>query len=318
VVIGKQKVDRPINLRGEDMVFMEEDYLVSSDEEDSMHRDSSNEDFNLRDSNEFRKRKTSLVAPKFHKSVSGTNYSPPSNLISQNLIIGEQLGVGFAVSQQVSRSHWKEPPKKREKIIRAKRNEFFIPSPPGMEVSITRDGELQSKIIKSCAQCGKELGDSYRERQNQYFCVPDYEILFLPRCGGCKLPVSGGIRTFDSQTWHKPCFVCRICKTRIYSPSFFEDDYLNYPFCDNCNDKIPTCSLCQKRVDPNLTILNSEDRLLCSYCCPALFKREILISPSLYGLRGSLDRNPTRIPTANGMEVDVSPVHRYSPSLNST
>lgn len=56
------------------------------------------------------------------------------------------------------------------------------------------------------------------------------------------------------------CF--RVCKVAIFSPSYFTDDYNNYPFCDNCGPSITQCLVCKKRVDP-LLVDNSK---CCSYC----------------------------------------------------
>eukprot|EP01097_Dermamoeba_algensis_P000534 TRINITY_DN1183_c0_g1_i1.p1 TRINITY_DN1183_c0_g1~~TRINITY_DN1183_c0_g1_i1.p1 ORF type:complete len:119 (+),score=8.87 TRINITY_DN1183_c0_g1_i1:114-470(+) len=69
-------------------------------------------------------------------------------------------------------------------------------------------------------------------------------------CAGCNAPVSSATQMNGlGKVWHKNCFICCKCSTRIFSfAKFYELG--GKPLCANCfNTSLPTCKACSKKIE---------------------------------------------------------------------
>jgi len=74
---------------------------------------------------------------------------------------------------------------------------------------------------------------TYRESGGDAYCDNCYSDKILPKCAGCKQPISDrALKAFDTQ-WHVKCFVCEECKTTFEgSKNFYAVD--GKPQCGKC------------------------------------------------------------------------------------
>jgi len=74
---------------------------------------------------------------------------------------------------------------------------------------------------------------SYREKDTHPYCDACYTDTVLPKCGGCRKPITDrALKAFDTQ-WHVSCFVCVECKTTFEgSKNFYSVE--GQPVCGSC------------------------------------------------------------------------------------
>ena len=79
-----------------------------------------------------------------------------------------------------------------------------------------------------CYGCLVQFSGSmtYREKDGQPYCDHCYTDTVLPKCGGCKEPITDrALKALDKQ-WHVKCFVCMVSKT------LYMLDYIFFNFGD--------------------------------------------------------------------------------------
>eukprot|EP01107_Rhizomastix_libera_P018232 TRINITY_DN922_c0_g1_i1.p1 TRINITY_DN922_c0_g1~~TRINITY_DN922_c0_g1_i1.p1 ORF type:complete len:212 (-),score=47.50 TRINITY_DN922_c0_g1_i1:68-682(-) len=94
----------------------------------------------------------------------------------------------------------------------------------------------------------------------------------IAHCKACNRNITaaeGVVNALDA-SWHKDCFKCKICKTKIFSfAKFGELD--GFPICLNCaRASVPNCSGCRKAIEgPHVVVGDRhfhEKCLICANC----------------------------------------------------
>lgn len=85
-----------------------------------------------------------------------------------------------------------------------------------------------------CGFCGKNFNssDAFFYLNNRAYCVEDYARLFAKICGKCNQPLLKDYFLALGKYWHKECFKCAVCDTKIdVSDGYLESD--GKPYCEN-------------------------------------------------------------------------------------
>jgi len=74
---------------------------------------------------------------------------------------------------------------------------------------------------------------SYREKENRPYCEHCYQDTVLPKCGGCRDPITDKAVKALNKHWHSKCFVCKDCKKNFEDGSSFYS-MEGKPMCGKC------------------------------------------------------------------------------------
>jgi hypothetical protein len=135
-----------------------------------------------------------------------------------------------------------------------------------------------------CVHCKKTLESKefYKDEKENPHCVDCYTKLFCKKCDKCSNgigPNQSGVK-FDDKNYHKDCFACLKCNTKIPTPTdsdtiksdntkYFKAD--NQPCCADCYGKhyCKGCTKCSKAIMPGqkgLLFENTNYHTDC-FCC---------------------------------------------------
>lgn len=118
--------------------------------------------------------------------------------------------------------------------------------------------------------CGVNLFElGFVEEDCLLYCEQDFARYFAPRCGKCKLAVTGNCVYALEQAFHPECFACKHCKKSIGNDGFHLED--GHPYCISDYEKLFTtkCVGCEFPIqsgDRFLEAINAVWHVEC-FCC---------------------------------------------------
>ena len=76
------------------------------------------------------------------------------------------------------------------------------------------------KSCFQCVKCQKSLAiGGFFSKDNNYYCVTDYQKTFGTKCAVCQSYVEGEVVSTMGNTYHQKCFTCTKCKQPFESGS---------------------------------------------------------------------------------------------------
>jgi len=122
----------------------------------------------------------------------------------------------------------------------------------------------------NCDGCGTNITGpaGFINHQDKLFCHPCYEKDIAEKCDKCQQSLSeGGIR-FQSKAFHKDCFLCGGCGSKLGEGKFFVNADL--PYCAAChtNSFAERCSLdtCNQPITPGSQYVEIESNKFHKNC----------------------------------------------------
>ncbi|KAI8384243.1 uncharacterized protein BYT42DRAFT_561864 [Radiomyces spectabilis] len=107
-----------------------------------------------------------------------------------------------------------------------------------------------------CFHCRKTIDPDMTglvERKGKFFCRPDFNLLYLPKCQACKRAVEKeAVSSKDGKLqgkWHKHCFRCQLCHCSFPNNVFYI--YENAPYCRRDYHQLngSLCHACDEPVE---------------------------------------------------------------------
>ncbi|KND05117.1 uncharacterized protein SPPG_00788 [Spizellomyces punctatus DAOM BR117] len=95
-----------------------------------------------------------------------------------------------------------------------------------------------------CAACREPIQGNPFEHDNQVYCSADYAALVAPTCRECGNGIQGETICALNSTFHKECFVCKICKEPFPDKSFYvlgDDPLCRFHYHESNNSLCGTC-----------------------------------------------------------------------------
>merc|ERR1712002_380051 len=90
----------------------------------------------------------------------------------------------------------------------------------------------------NCAGCGANITgpEGFINHQEKLYCHACYEKDIAEKCKKCQKSLADGGVRFQDEPYHKECFLCGGCGTKLGEGKFFVDS--NTPYCANCHKVI--------------------------------------------------------------------------------
>mmetsp|Transcript_39923 Transcript_39923/g.89578 ORF Transcript_39923/g.89578 Transcript_39923/m.89578 type:complete len:596 (+) Transcript_39923:590-2377(+) len=128
-----------------------------------------------------------------------------------------------------------------------------------------------------CFTCGDELVNEFFEMGDAVFCRRDFELVCLPRCGGCKHGIEGKFASALGEHWHPGCFACDECREPLMTDETFKFRTADGAvFCPPCyaEKHSSKCSGCGFALSGRFLRYNEllwhEECLVCNTCSAPL------------------------------------------------
>lgn len=101
----------------------------------------------------------------------------------------------------------------------------------------------------SCHECKQPIEDqSFVPRNQVVVCVPCYEKHHAQRCYQCKGVISKGGVSYKDESFHRECFVCKMCSKQLSGEKFINKE--EHAYCVECfNERFAKkCHQCHKPI----------------------------------------------------------------------
>ncbi|CAF1031890.1 unnamed protein product [Adineta ricciae] len=120
----------------------------------------------------------------------------------------------------------------------------------------------------SCSNCKVNLVDvEYVEKDEKDFCLNCYNQLFGKFCAKCQMLILIGakIAKYEGKFWHKDCFQCYSCQTKLTKFEIGDDKQV---YCHTCHTEKygPKCVVCCKAIVKSLRYVEAGGRLFHEDC----------------------------------------------------
>ncbi|KAI9105013.1 hypothetical protein DFS34DRAFT_576074 [Phlyctochytrium arcticum] len=95
-----------------------------------------------------------------------------------------------------------------------------------------------------CGACREPIIGNPIEYDNQIYCAADYAALVAPACRECSQTIQGETICALNATFHKECFVCKVCKIPFPDKSFYvlgDDPLCRFHYHEENNSLCGTC-----------------------------------------------------------------------------
>ncbi|XP_054165589.1 zinc finger protein 808-like isoform X3 [Oppia nitens] len=122
-----------------------------------------------------------------------------------------------------------------------------------------------------CCQCAVPLSpNNFKEKDGKPYCLKHFQELYLPKCYGCKRPITDKIINALGKQWHPECFACVQCHKPLAEDGYREKDGL--PYCDFDYHALfsPKCAACHAPIrEKCLTAMAKTwhpEHFLCQHC----------------------------------------------------
>ncbi|KAI1286624.1 Four and a half LIM domains protein 2 [Halotydeus destructor] len=110
-------------------------------------------------------------------------------------------------------------------------------------------GKMWHEGCFTCVGCVKPIGtSSFVPKDDQTYCVQCYEDKFATKCNKCTQIITAGGISYKSDPYHKECFTCTECNTKLAGARFTSRD--EKPYCQDCfaNLFAKRCVACTKPI----------------------------------------------------------------------